>query len=406
MKQRITFAALLTIFCVGITSLSCNRKQDLKALVITGQNMNWKRNIIALSAILRKTKIFDVEVKISPAAGEDMSGFIVDFTPYDVVVLDYAGDKWPEETRNNFVSYVSNGGGVVVYHADNNAFPDWPEYNRMIGVGGFGNRDEKSGPYIYVRDGKVIRDYTPGKAGSHGYIHEYVVHALKPHHPILKGLPENWMHVQDELYDRLRGPAENMEVLAYAHSDTAMLGTGRDEPVIMTINYGKGRIFHTTLGHTWEELFSPPLECAGFITIFQRGAEWAATGKVIQKTPENFPTETKSLRWFYFEDISEGARPLVKRMQEYEPGKSTDCFTIFGEMIKEDINNPGKMREYNEIIKDILESEKATAECRKVLLRDFAWMADDSMKEVFEKLRADSLLSGEAEYALQVISTR
>jgi uncharacterized protein len=71
------------------------------------------------------------------------------------------GDEWPEETRENFVTYVQNGGGVVVYHAANNAFPDWPEYNEIIGLGGWGERDENAGPYMYIEDGEVVRDNSP-----------------------------------------------------------------------------------------------------------------------------------------------------------------------------------------------------------------------------------------------------
>ncbi len=57
------------------------------------------------------------------------------------------------------------------------------------------------------------------------------------------------MHQGDELYATLRGPGENMTVLATAHSDPANSGTGRDEPILIVLSYGKGRVFHTTMGH-------------------------------------------------------------------------------------------------------------------------------------------------------------
>jgi hypothetical protein len=35
------------------------------------------------------------------------------------------------------------------------------------------------------------------------------------------------------------------------------------------------------------------MQCTGFQITFLRGAEWAATGKVTIKVPEDFPTETR-----------------------------------------------------------------------------------------------------------------
>ena len=175
----------------------------------------------------------------------------------------------------------------MIVHAADNAFRGWTAFNDMIGVGGWRNRTAADGPHWFIQDGKLVSDPMPPQSGSHGQRLPFAVTARDSDHPILKGLPKVWMHAGDELYATLRGPGRNMTVLATAHSDPANNGTGRDEPILMVLNYGKGRIFHTTMGHD-----IPALSCVGFITTFQRGTEWAATGAVTQKVPSDFPDAT------------------------------------------------------------------------------------------------------------------
>jgi type 1 glutamine amidotransferase len=89
----------------------------------------------------------------------------------------------------------------------------------------------------------------------------------------------------------LRGPAEDMTILATGKDLTDKAPTDRHEPILMVIEYGKGRTFHTTLGHD-----TPAFEGVSFITTFLRGAEWAATGKVTQAVPVDFPTIDQATR--------------------------------------------------------------------------------------------------------------
>ena len=117
-----------------------------KALIVDGQNgHDWKGTTPVLKKLLEETKLFTVDVATSPPKGEDMSGFKPDFAAYSVVVSNYQGDPWPEATQKAFVEYVKNGGGLVVYHFACVAFPQWKEYNEMIGLGGWGGRNEKDG---------------------------------------------------------------------------------------------------------------------------------------------------------------------------------------------------------------------------------------------------------------------
>ncbi len=302
MKLRITFLFLMlvTVF-TGLSGCDESAQSDsaiipppLNALIVTGQSNrshDWTKLSPVLKTMLEQTELFAVDVATSPAKGQDMSSYNPDFDAYDVVVLDYDGDEWPEQTKTNFVEYVKNGGGVVVIHAADNSFPKWKEYNEIIGLGGWGGRDLRSGPMVRYRDGKVVLDFSPGKAGSHGPSIPYQV-VNRVDHPITNGLPQKWMHAKDELYSKLRGPAKNLTVLSTAYADPAFKGTGENEPVLFTIDYGNGRIFHNVMGHVNGNFISS-VECVGFITTFQRGAEWAATGEVTQRIPVDFPTADK-----------------------------------------------------------------------------------------------------------------
>jgi len=268
----------------------------IEVLLLDGESggayHNWKLTTPILKKELEDTGLFKVTVLSAPPSSGDFSGFHPDFGKYQVLVSNLDSQTWPETLRSQLEDFVSKGGGFVSVHAADNAFPEWAGYNEMIGIGGWRGRTEKAGPLWYFKDGKLTSDPSPGHAGSHGARRPFQITAREPQHPILKGLPPVWMHTPDELYATLRGPGKNMTVLATAHSDPQNEGTGHDEPILMVLNYGKGRIFHTVLGHD-----ATGLSCVGFITTFQRGTEWAATGKVTQKVPASFPTaETASYR--------------------------------------------------------------------------------------------------------------
>jgi type 1 glutamine amidotransferase len=278
---------MLTVILTVSLSTLCIADGKLKALIIDGQNNHaWEPMTPVLKAILEECGRFTVDVATSPAKGKDMSSFRPAFKNYDVLVSNYNGADWPKETQKDLETYMKEGGGLVVIHAADNAFGRWEAYNRMIGLGGWGGRNEKSGPYVYVKDGEVVRDTSPGRGGGHGSQFEATVTTYAPDHPIMKGLPKEWRHVKDEIYQQLRGPAEDMTILATIYTEPKHRGSGRNEPALMAINYGKGRVFHDVLGHGVANLYG-----VGFQVTLQRGAEWAATGKVTIPVPDNFPTK-------------------------------------------------------------------------------------------------------------------
>jgi uncharacterized protein len=276
---------LLLLACAASLSAAA----PIRVMLLDGESGGtyhaWRETTPVLKKELEQTGLFQVEVVTAPPSGGDFSGFKPDFSKYDVVVSNLDSPTWPLELEKAFEQYMKNGGGFVSVHAADNAFPAWQAFNDMIGVGGWRGRRETAGPHWFWQEEKMVADTTPGAAGSHGARLPFQVTIRDTEHPVTKGLPKIWMHAGDELYARLRGPGANMTVLATAYSDPANQGTGHDEPMLMALSYGKGRIFHTTMGHD-----IPALSCAGFIATFQRGTEWAATGKVTQKLPADFPS--------------------------------------------------------------------------------------------------------------------
>lgn len=313
----------------------------LKALIIDGQNNHyvWPKTTMMMQDYLEQTDLFEVDIhrmdsvwlgiKYNQSRPEPYtyyietypldssaydtssepiktSRFSIDFSRYDLIVSNLGADSplWPDDTQQSFESFLQNGGGLVVVHAANNAWGHWEEYNKMIGLGAWGGRDSSTGPYVYYTDaGELEMDHSAGICGSHGAEYDYLMTSRAPEHPIMKGLPTEWLHARDELYERMRGPFENATVLATAYSDVeknappwdpSVKGLGQHVPLLMAINYGQGRVFHTALGH-----FDYSMECVGFMTTLQRGAEWAATGEVSQEIPEDFPSasQTSSRTW-------------------------------------------------------------------------------------------------------------
>ena len=259
-------------------------EQDMiRALIIDGQNNHdWQRLTPVLRETLENTGRFSVAV----ATVTTPASFEADFANYDVVVSNYFGDDWPLATIGALEQFVERGGGYVVVHAGGTSFMGRPNYNRLVGLAW---RDANHGDRLTVdADGNTAR--TPrgiGPGAGHGPCFAFPICHHQLEHPILKGLPPIWMHTPDELWHGLRGPAENLAILASAFSPR----TGAREPMLWTVGFGRGRVFVTVLGHVWPGGNTIAVECVGFRDTLARGCQWAAKGQVDLPVPNNFPTE-------------------------------------------------------------------------------------------------------------------
>ena len=309
----------ILIIILSLVISSSALKAKIKVLIIDGQNNHvvWPKSTIMMRQYLEETGLFEVDImrtqytwnaqrekEFLPLAGvgetQDLDkpkadpDFSPDFEAYDVIVSNFGWNAadLPDMTEENLEKFMKKGGGLVVVHAADNSWPEWQGFNEMIGLGGWGNRNEKDGPYVYyTNEGELVRDDSKGSAGAHGPQHKIPITIREPEHPITRGMPENWTTTRDECYAMLRGPAKNMTILATGKDMSGKAPTDRHEPILMVIEYGKGRVFHTTLGHD-----DYSCESVGFIISLTRGVEWAATGKVTIPIPDDFPTTDKATK--------------------------------------------------------------------------------------------------------------
>jgi len=292
MKSQLRWVLMCSVVAMCVVNhqvWTAEKAPTIKVLIVDGAQKYHKPQDTTpvLKEMLEATGRFSVDVSTAPK--KPSADYKPDFAAYQVIVINegFGSKPWPKATEESFEAYMKNGGGMVSYHAADNAWPKWKAYNEMTGVGGWAGRNEKWGPYLYMdENGKVIRDTKAGKGGSHGSQTEFEITVRDTEHPITKGLPKTFKHGPDEMYAFLRGPAQNVTILATAHSDKGNRGSGHEEPMLMAITWGKGRIFHTVLGHHVKQI-----KRGSFVTTFVRGTEWAATGKVTIPVPEGFPDQ-------------------------------------------------------------------------------------------------------------------
>ena len=287
---------LLVLILTTFVCFSSEGKSEhlIKVLIIDGMNNhNWQASTSRIIAILEPSELYDITVSTSPsreATAEAWTKWHPDFSSYDVILNNFNGGhssngkRWPDSVEKSFERYVKEGGGVVNFHAANNAFLNWAAYNEMIGLGwrppafGQGLIIDEAGKVQYIPKGK-------GLGAGHKENHNFVMTVFKKDHPITAGFPGKWMHAMEQLSHGQRGPAKNMTVLHYAWSKDSK----RNEPIDWIVKYGDGRVYTTMLGHLMQEE-GLNFRSVGFRVLLIRALEWTATQQVTYPVPKAFPS--------------------------------------------------------------------------------------------------------------------
>ncbi|MDB4384500.1 ThuA domain-containing protein [Opitutaceae bacterium] len=279
----------LTVFAAAAA------RADINVLILDGfSNHSVEKTTQKIQDILASDPRFIVSLSTMPAFdSEEWKDWHPKFADYDVVVqtcnnIFNKTISWPDRVKTDFEAFVRNGGGLYIYHSANNAFADWPEYNKMIGMGW---RAADYGKAIEIKDGQIV-EIPAGEGGKtfHGPRVDAVFNRFGDH-PIHANLPRRWKSADVEIYAYTRGPAENLTVLSYALNPKS----GMSFPTEWVVEYGKGRTYTSTYGHYWKNQENPTgVRDVAFQTLMMRAIQWLAKEPVTQTVPANFPTETET----------------------------------------------------------------------------------------------------------------
>ncbi len=290
------FSIILGLTIQSVHSSGQSAVRPIRVLVVDGfSNHDWRQTTMLIRGILERAGGFDVSVSTSPEKADDpaWASWRPRFADYDVVVQnanDYGGGPaWPEPVRHRFERFVRDGGGVYIFHSAENAFVGWKAYEEMVGLCW---RKKDYGTAIRLQeDGRPMR-IPAGEGDNTGHGPRGTVLVTRVgEDPIHAGMPRAWLTPNLEVYYYARGPAENLQVLAYARDSRP--GQGLLWPVEWTVTYGRGRVYVSTYGHVWRGDTQPEsMRCAGVQTILPRAVQWLAHRPVTIPVPDDFPTST------------------------------------------------------------------------------------------------------------------
>jgi uncharacterized protein len=303
-KAALVLCVIAILVASALPTFAKSSHEKIRVLIVDGfSNHDWRQTTQLLRGILDRAGEFDVDVSTAPQDPDSSEGaaWHPKFSSYDVVIQTCNENAnnglllnlkkkpdWPEAVKHDFVDYVRNGGGVYIFHAAENAFVGWKEYEQMVALSW---REANYGTAVRIEEGKLVRIApNDGRATNHGKRSDVLVTRLGDD-PIHAGMPRTWMSPDMEVFYYARGPAENLTVLVYARDSDSKLGLLW--PVEWTTTYGKGRVYTSTYGHVWPGDVDPPgLRCAAVQTIIPRAVEWLAGRKVNLPVPADFPSPT------------------------------------------------------------------------------------------------------------------
>ena len=264
---------LSLIILLFIQTANCNppagrpSEEKIHALIFSGaNNHDWKKTTPLLLRILDESSQFVTQVTEKP----DTLTY-TDLKKFDLLLSNC--NTWPDNNirlskkwEADFQKYVTEGGGVLFFHAGASSYYGWDEYFQ-IGIGRWGKETFHNAPIV----AKLID--------------------LDQHHPITKGIVG--FQIMDEIWEKVE-LSKGAKAIGSLIATNAKDGHAIHEPAIFVNQTGKGRSFYTILGHDERALVN-----SGLRALLVRAAQWCAGRKVNFLPPVEIRLNEKSGKPFY-----------------------------------------------------------------------------------------------------------
>lgn len=265
-RKPTAFLILLLLVCFfnSTTSLA---KGKINLLLLSGKNNHeWQKTTPKLQEIFTQSNLFSLTITERPDTLSEKS-----LKPFQLIVSNWnafpeKSRQWTSETEKAIISFVRNGGGFVFVHSASATHYNWPEFQNMAGG-------------------------TWGDSTKHGKLAPFQVEISKADHSVTKGMAN--FRTSDELWVDMRINGKPT-IQGNAFAPASNKGSNELEPIIFSRQIGQGRSFFLVLGHDVRAMKN-----LGFQTLLLRGSEWAATGIVTQKIPDELSVDnpTRKLVW-------------------------------------------------------------------------------------------------------------
>ncbi|NQV34465.1 MAG: ThuA domain-containing protein [Phycisphaeraceae bacterium] len=246
MKRNARLRLVLMILSLGIAQACLAGPQSTakskRILILTGEDYpghKWQLTTPVLKSVYTPDPRFLVDVV------EDLSTLpSIDLKAYDAVVMhfkNYDPNVPGRKGFDNLARFVQQGGGLALVHFACGAFQEFKDdFTQLAG-----------------------RAWNPALRG-HDPFGEFAVNMTDQKHPITTGLQD--FKITDELYTCLDGDVP-IKVLATATSKVDK----KVYPMAFVLTYGKGKVFHSVLGHDVNALSN-----RGAAELYRRGTAWVA----------------------------------------------------------------------------------------------------------------------------------